>query len=245
MRSLMLLLLLIATSVFGQTPTVSRQQWKSVNACAERESGTPCLYHRTGGMPSLLLGLVAYYKMDGSSVDSLGAFSGVDTNMSYDTAHGIINQGANFIGGRIAIASAVLGAKFSIASWIKPSALAAYKALAVQSTLNGLFVDNLNHLNYYLSGDHAGASVINTSGAVWTFVAVTYDGVTVKLFVNGVQDGSFVLATSITVTQLGNDTANENFIGGMDEVPLYSRDLTQAEITFLFNNGKAVQYPFN
>jgi len=72
----------------------------------------------------------------------------------------------------------------------------------------------------------------------WHHLAYTFDGSTHRLFVDGA-----ALATSttqpptgtVTSARLGADLDNtENFAGQLDEVRIYSRPLTAAEVAVLF-----------
>ena len=69
----------------------------------------------------------------------------------------------------------------------------------------------------------------------WTHLAATYDGANLRLFVNGVQTASRALTGSIvTTTGLlkigGNSSYPEWFSGLIDEVRIYNRALTAAQI---------------
>src|SRR5258706_318946 len=69
----------------------------------------------------------------------------------------------------------------------------------------------------------------------WTHLAATFDGATVRLYVNGAQVASQAqttpLATTTEALQIGGDSyPNEFFAGRIDEVRIYNRALTQAEI---------------
>src|SRR5437762_6304513 len=75
------------------------------------------------------------------------------------------------------------------------------------------------------------ALAVNT----WTHLAATFDGAMVRLYVNGVQVASQAQATPLRTTtgtlQIGADSyAGENFAGRIDEVRIYNRALTAAEI---------------
>ena len=70
---------------------------------------------------------------------------------------------------------------------------------------------------------------------VWTHVAGTYDGTTVRLFINGVQTASVAvsgpIATSTGPLRIGgNSIWGEFFQGRLDEIRIYNRALSQAEI---------------
>jgi hypothetical protein len=69
----------------------------------------------------------------------------------------------------------------------------------------------------------------------WTHLAATYDATTLRLYVNGVQVGSRAvsgaLLTSTGVLRIGgNSIWGEFFQGRIDEVRIYNRSLTAAEI---------------
>jgi hypothetical protein len=69
----------------------------------------------------------------------------------------------------------------------------------------------------------------------WTHLTATYDASTLRLFVNGVQVGSQTttgaLLTSTGALRIGgNSIWGEHFAGLIDEVRIYNRALSQAEI---------------
>ena len=69
----------------------------------------------------------------------------------------------------------------------------------------------------------------------WSHLATTYDGAVVRLYVNGVPAGSAsiagAMAASTGVLRIGgNGVWGEWFAGLIDEVRVYSRALSAAEI---------------
>jgi len=82
------------------------------------------------------------------------------------------------------------------------------------------------------------------SVGAWHHVAGTYDGVTVRLYVDGVEvaaKATTVAAVPVTASNLHighKDTesiASDSFSGVLDEVVLYSRALSVAEVRLLFS----------
>jgi len=74
----------------------------------------------------------------------------------------------------------------------------------------------------------------------WTHLATTYDGTTLRVYVNGVQVGSLAAAGNIAsstgaVTIGGNNVWGEFFAGAIDDVRIYNRALSAAEINTLKN----------
>jgi hypothetical protein len=75
------------------------------------------------------------------------------------------------------------------------------------------------------------APALNT----WTHLAATFDGATLKLYVNGALVGSKAAAGSIVVSKSplrigGTSTRGEWFAGRIDDVRVYKRALSQPEI---------------
>jgi len=68
----------------------------------------------------------------------------------------------------------------------------------------------------------------------WSHMATTYDGSAVRLYVNGALVATKPAIGSIVTTNLplhiGGDALNEWFSGRLDDVRVYNRTLTQAEI---------------
>jgi hypothetical protein len=80
--------------------------------------------------------------------------------------------------------------------------------------------------------------------ATWYHLAMTYDGFTMKSYVNGINDGSKVVTSKIrgsnTPLRIGlyePTTAPARFPGQIDEVRIYSRALSEVEIATLAGNG--------
>lgn len=78
----------------------------------------------------------------------------------------------------------------------------------------------------------------------WTHLALTYDGSTLSLYIDGLLDGSVPASGSIASTTedfyMGNliyQTTNYWFDGKLDEVSLWNRTLTPSEINCIFHNG--------
>ena len=78
----------------------------------------------------------------------------------------------------------------------------------------------------------------------WTFLAATYDGSTVRFFVNGTEVGTrsaggSLLTTTGALRFGGNSVWGEYFSGRLDEIRVYNRRLTATEIQADMNNPVA------
>ena len=70
----------------------------------------------------------------------------------------------------------------------------------------------------------------------WTHLTATYDGTTLRLFVNGIQVGTRAVAGALVKSTGalrigGNNVWGEHFQGNLDEIRIYNRALNATEIT--------------
>src|SRR6266853_1651574 len=136
------------------------------------------------------------------------------------------------------IASMGFAVLAALVSWVNPS--------TVSSAWRDVIYKGND--NYYLEATSdnagrpgAGATLGTTYGTAalaanaWTHLATTFDGAALRLYVNAVQVSSLAatgaLPTSTNPLQIGGDSIYGQFFQGMiDEVRIYNRALTQAEI---------------
>ena len=136
-------------------------------------------------------------------------------------------------------------AGMTISAWVNPSALSAWRPVVAKerSTIPtyGLYASANGgssrptarvFTTSDLTTNASSAFGLNT----WTHEAMTWNGTTLRLFVNGVQVVSRTVSGSLAVStgalRLGGDSLrSEWFAGRIDEVRIYGRPLTAAEIT--------------
>ena len=83
----------------------------------------------------------------------------------------------------------------------------------------------------------------------WHHLAATYDGTTVAWYGDGKLVGSAAIASAnlaaTGVVRMGNRADNTNFFpGSVDDVRIYSRGLSEAEIGGLAGRTKPMHKPF-
>jgi hypothetical protein len=219
--------------------------------------------------PSLLTGLGGYWKLDGSSTDSLGVSNGADTNVSYVT--GKIGQAASPSAGTWNIA---LGtnlairplAAITVAGWFKWAGFQANARAATdwhQSVVADRWI-----LGYEAAGGGDGAAVVTNSGetstialplgtglagntlatGTWYHLGFSYDGAIVRAYRDGAQVGSAALSGTMnggSGVRLGQQLEAGLPLNGMiDEVGIWQRALTAPEFAALYNAGTGLSYPF-
>jgi chitodextrinase len=136
-----------------------------------------------------------------------------------------------------------LSSSLTVEAWVRPSALGFWKTVVMKEQPGnlsyGLFADSDSAQP---AGNlHSGSQqIVRGSSAVplntWTHLATTYDGATMRIFVNGVLAGSRAQTGAVTVgngvLRIGGNSvySNEYFQGLLDEVRVYDRALAASEI---------------
>jgi hypothetical protein len=131
----------------------------------------------------------------------------------------------------------------TLEAWVRPTASQSAWRTIVQKQSDAYFLNASNDNGpLFPSGGgifggvttYVSASAANPIN-VWTHVALTYDGAMLRLYVNGTQVASQARTGNIQITSNplwigGNNPYGEYFRGLIDEVRVYNRALTQAEI---------------
>ena len=136
-----------------------------------------------------------------------------------------------------------LTSAMTIEAWVNPSSLTNWRTILMKEASSGLsyslYASNGTRPATFL---RVGSSDVGRTGTAalplntWTHVAATYDATTLKLYVNGVLvssgaiAGNMILPSNNPLRIGGNLAWGEYFAGMIDEVRVYSRVLTAAEI---------------
>lgn len=203
---------------------------------------------------------VAYYSFDAdSSVDDSGnGNDGVDTDITYEA--GIARQAARFNGltSRILLPSGVLvvddTTSFSVSAWPNLDTLSPAENFARVWTFwegsgSGEIYLRFNATSdewqfFMVDSTSAARSISSGSGTAttdWAHLVATYDGSTkeMKLYLDAGTPitNTYDRATiTPTVAYIGGRAALLNFDGLQDEVRLYKRTLSVAEVDILFRH---------
>lgn len=223
---------------------------------------------------TLTTNLNSYWKLDGNSNDSVGAFNGTDTAITYSSGNGKINQGAGFNGSSSYIS---LGSVFQITgdmtinAWFKSSA--ANSAFDAGTFIAGDGRSGTPTQNLLIRPNQPGgvgtdpvASASCTSGGTnynaidtggqklndgnWHMITGVFSGTNLIVYVDGTSKATVTSAAKANGASGGIGANNNNGStiqftnGAIDEVGVWSRALSGSEITTLYNGGAGLQYPF-
>ena len=139
-------------------------------------------------------------------------------------------------------ASLDLTTGMTIEAWVNPTSGTGWRTVVLKEGTNSLAYSlySANNASRPAGFVHTNADQgLNGTAAVplsaWTHLAMTYDGATLRMFVNGVQVSSRAV-TGNTMTTAGalriggNSVWGEYYKGAIDELRIYNRALTAAEI---------------
>ena len=161
--------------------------------------------------------------------------------------------------------------RFTVSSWFKTSTNFGTEGFIVNK--GGLGTDtagsNMNYAIWMTNGEQLRAGFETGSGSdnfvtssaryndgLWHYVTLTYDGTSVKLYVDGAQVATTPTSSSPETTNTlpvrvgGNSqTANRFFTGNLDEVRIWNRALSAQEVADAFNGipntqGQVLYLPF-
>lgn len=98
-------------------------------------------------------------------------------------------------------------------------------------THEAFLIDAAGNLEAGHSGTFDSVSAAWPAAAAWHHAAVTYDGATMKLYINGVEvDSATVAQRTLAGVHVNGYQNGNSMVGKLDDVRLYSKALTAAEI---------------
>lgn len=131
----------------------------------------------------------------------------------------------------------------TLMAWIRPTALSSWRTVLLKAATNhiayDLYANNpSNRPDFELNNGNAVSDLQGTSKIAlnaWTHVASTFDGTTMKLYINGVLvsqrlAGTVAWATSGKLYIGGNTIWGEYFKGLIDDVRVYNKALSASEV---------------
>jgi hypothetical protein len=221
-----------------------------------------------GALSSLLSGLLAYWDLNTTSwLDSSG--NGITL-----TGHSGVTLGTGIISGCALISSNgyldnsstnfnIGTANIAASAWIKPLSYGTggnedFAGSVLDIRGNGsatewllIFTDvgTLRVFQNSISYETNATISLNT----WTHIAISRSSGTTSFYINGSLDGTFAdtanfqsqIFTFGGPVDIPDDADYLHYDGNIDEVGVWNRALSGAEITSLYNAGAGRTYPFN
>jgi hypothetical protein len=140
----------------------------------------------------------------------------------------------------------------TLGAWVYPTATPTnWKSIIMKEATGfyvyGLYISASRHPAIYIviNGQEQGFEATSSTLSIntWSHLAATYDGTTLRLYVNGTQVGSQAISASIPASagalRIGGNSiwGTEFFKGQIDDVRIYNRSLTATEIQTDLNKG--------
>ena len=145
---------------------------------------------------------------------------------------------------------------YTISGWINPSDFINTYSVLMMKTSN--YNDGFTFFIYWDANDPASALLVLQTGDgnnidiatapisanTWSYVTATYDGSTIRVYVNGVELGTRAFSTAVLnasqpLTLGVGLSGNYYYKGGMDEFKLFDKTLSAAEISTIYSNELA------
>lgn len=207
-------------------------------------------------------GLVGFWPGDANANDFVGGNDGTMSNAVIDA--GKVGRGFRMTNTPAVVVpdSAALNQQtFTIELWAKASTFncpvsgtcaALLVAKSGSTATFGYEIDmrQAGNLNFYINGGTGGAHVpfpVSIADGQFHHIAASYDGATMKFFVDGSLRGQTAIATTVnyepgSTFEIGSrpfslGQATTIFPGTLDEVSFYNRALTDAEIAAVYQSG--------
>ena len=193
-------------------------------------------------------GLVGYWNFDEGSGDVAGDSSGNDNDGTLvrepEWVEGKFGKALKFDGAsrhKVEIphsdSFAEITEAVTIEAWVNPANFFSWVSFGVKEDITyGMFINPAAFVRIHYSGD----LTLDTPGGIlnaneWTHVVGTYDGETVRIYINGELEAETnasiaIPADSASFVIGGTADARDWYTGMIDEVKLYSRGLTEDEV---------------
>jgi hypothetical protein len=206
-------------------------------------------------------GLVASYGLDegtGTTVNDSSTNNNKGTLANATWATGYFGNALKFTGAtnsevNVANASSLgLTTGLTLEAWVSPSTLTSpdngWVAAVAKDNTKSTVGNDVSYGLYAAEGTGKGPALHLWIGSAdvgvgsstvlslntWTFLAATYDGATMKLYVNGAlvasKAKSGTIKTTVDQLHIGGDWAGEMFTGLIDNVRVYNRALSATEL---------------
>ena len=254
---------LVNVNILQNDTTVCAGTQLSLNAASTSSSSASIC--SSSALPSnLQQGLVGYWPFCGNANDASGNGNNGTVNGATLTTDrfGNVNSAYSFDGVNDEISANIpllpIGnSNRTLVTWINTNVsgfnynnshpylgtIAAYGNSAGGNVIFPQMIENNNFKAYFESGSSSNQLFSNTAinNGDWHCIVTTFNGLNVKMYIDGVLNATtsnITLITANSVFGIGYcPWANIHFQGKIDDISIYNRALTSQEITQLYNIG--------
>jgi len=200
-------------------------------------------------------GLVGYWTFDGGNANDLtGNHNGTIVGSGVTFPAGRVGNAVNFsVGSSFIKIPSFNTANVTVEAWVNSAGYGYYTSMVTKNYYADKWSSPWTTWSLWFNENTANPGTISSQWATaspeavsmneWHHMAFTYDGTTVKMYVNGVEKNSYIPAGgSITQTD-GNiyigkpEFANHSFTGSIDEVAIWDNALQGSDILKHYQNG--------
>ena len=179
---------------------------------------------------------------DSSGNGNTGQLSGATWTTSGKYGSALVFNGTSAVVNIKDSTSLHLTTGMTLEAWVNPSTVSNAWRDVIYKGNDNYYLEGTSHRNQYpATGGTFGGTDVPLMGTkalaanTWTHLAATYDGSTLRLYVNGAQVSSLSqsgnLLTSSNQLQIGGDSFyGQYFQGTIDEIRIYNLALTAAQI---------------
>lgn len=206
------------------------------------------------GASDITDGLVAWWKFNGNANDSSGGGNNGTVAGAVQTTGQTSAPNTAYAFSASAAAQVLtftspgsLGANITASAWVRPTSYPTERSTIIESINPYAYYVSLNtdgSLQSYRFGTNPAGYHTTAAGTVplnqWTHVAITWDSLSVNLYINGVlQRTVATTGTGVTGSQIivGAESVSRQFIGSIDDVRIYNRTLPQTDVAKLYSAG--------
>ena len=210
------------------------------------------------GYAGITAGQVSWYKAKGDAKDAIGGNNGVTVG-DVQFTQGVIGQAFRFNGVdsyvQVPNSPALEPTTVSVEAWVNSSVVKPYGYIVDKGDFGGeagsyaLYTSGNSGLAFYVSGGESPNAGPGIWDGNWHHVVGTFDGTTVRLYVDGAEVGNGT-PTNTSQISYGSPDSNDLFIGTyadrnsvylfdglIDEASVYNRALSPAEIQALYSGS--------
>lgn len=261
-------------SVLSETPATGNIYISSADNRIHYKSGVTWYRLAVqDSIAAITQGIVSYWKLDettGSVLDALGDNPGTTENTpttnvagKLETCYTFASASSENIGmGTSSTLRPTAG--LTVSFWIKTSTTDNGQIVSTYGLTGtdpyyawgyeaGMIANGYIYFDTYQGSNGSGCGVNTTDNIAnnaWHFVVCTYDNINAKIYIDGALSatsstgsGQMYYQASDFVVAARSGGGNY-YNGSLDEIGVWSRALTAAEVTILYNTGTGKTYPF-